>query len=81
MWVPAARSVMSWLPLAAVLLSPVPLTVTAVALALDHVIVVAPGARSVRGDALRVAPTAPTAATTIVAVRVTGPPFPCATRV
>ena len=78
---PAARPVIVWLPLAAVLVSPGPLTKTEVASVLDHVRVVEPGAMLAVGEALIVALTEPTAATVIAAVRVTGPPFPCAVRV
>ena len=49
---PAARPFTVWLPLAAELLTPLPLTDTADALALDHVIVVEPGAVAFVGLAL-----------------------------
>ena len=49
---PVESPVMVWLPLAAVLLRPGPLTDTAVAFAHDHVIVEVPGAAHVPGLAL-----------------------------
>jgi hypothetical protein len=69
---------MNWLPLTAVLLSPLPVTATEVALALDHAIVVEPGATAVVGDALIDALTEAGFVTVTVALWVTGPPFPCA---
>jgi len=59
---------MVWLPLAAVLLRPLPVTTTEVALALDQEIVVEPGADAVVGDAVIVALTDAAAATLTVAV-------------
>ena len=57
---------MVWLPFAATLLSPLPLTATDVALALDHVSVVEPGAVAFVGLALIDAETADGAATLTV---------------
>ena len=62
MWLPAVRPEMVWVPFAAALLRPVPLTVTEVALALDHVIVVEPGADVDVGFALMAAETVASAA-------------------
>ena len=67
---PAARPVTVWRPLVAVLLSPVPLTVTAVASALDQVISVAPGAVAAAGAASIAADTTGGAATVTVWLRV-----------
>lgn len=61
--VPTARPPTPCEPLAAVLLRPGPLTITDDALVLDHVIVVAPGAVAVVGEALMEADTAAGAAT------------------
>ena len=49
---PAVKPLTVWLPLAAELLRPLPVTETDVALALDHVMVVAPGAIALVGFAL-----------------------------
>lgn len=65
-WVPTARPLTAWLPLATVLPRPGPLTVTAVALTLDHVIVLEPGAVALVGLALIVADTPAGAATLTV---------------
>lgn len=59
---------MFWLPLAAVLLSPLPVTATEVAFALVHEIVVEPGATADVGVALIEALTADAGATVTVAV-------------
>jgi len=69
---------MVWLPLAAVLLRPLPVTATDVAFALDQEIVVEPGADAVVGDAVIAALTDAAAVTVTVADCVTGPPFPWA---
>jgi hypothetical protein len=66
--VPAARPLTFWLPLAAVLLRPVPLTLTEVALVLDQVIVEEPGAVALVGLALMVALTETGVLTVKVAV-------------
>jgi hypothetical protein len=60
--------VIFWLPLAAVLLSPLPVTTTAVAFALVHEIVVDPGATTELGEALIEALTAEAGATVTVAL-------------
>jgi hypothetical protein len=65
-----------WEPLVAVLLTPLPETDTAVALALDQEIVLAPGAEVDVGDALIDALTEAAAVTVTVADCVTGPPLP-----
>ena len=49
---PAVKPLTVWLPLAAELLRPLPVTETDVALALDHVMVVVPGAIALVGFAL-----------------------------
>ncbi len=64
--VPTARPLTAWLPLATVLLRPGPLTVTAVALTLDHVIVLAAGGVALAGLALIDADTPAGAATLTV---------------
>jgi hypothetical protein len=64
--VPAGRPLTAWLPLVAALLRPFPLTTTEVALLLDQVIVVDPGADVVAGLALIEADTANGAATVTV---------------
>ena len=79
MWVPVARPVTFCVPLATALAMPGPLTKTEVALAVLHEIVVAPGAVAEVGLALIEPETVGTAALTVnVAVRVIGPPGPCA---
>jgi len=65
-------------PLVAVLLTPLPETDTAVALALDHEIVLEPGAEVEVGDALIDALTEAAAVIVTVADCVTGPPLPWA---
>ena len=60
---------------------PLPETVTEVAFALDHVMVVTPGAVVATGDAVIDAVTEAGAATVTVAVCVIGPPLPWAVRV
>ena len=78
---PAASPVIDWLPLAELLLSPLPETRTDVALVVDQEIVVAPGAVVDWGAAEIDAVTADADAdefTVNVAERVTGPPAPCA---
>ena len=70
---PAERPLTLWLPLAAVLLSPVPVTDTAVAFAHDHVIIAEPGDVQVVGLALIDAVTDAGALTVNVAVCVVGP--------
>jgi len=67
-----------WVPLVAVLLTPLPETDTAVALALDHEIVLEPGAEVEVGDALIDALTEAAAVIVTVADCVTGPPLPWA---
>ena len=82
MWLPAGRPVMFWLPAAELVASPGPLTETEVAFAVVQVIVVEPGAVVVVGLAAIEPETLGTAALTVnVAVRVIGPPGPCAVRV
>ena len=63
---PAARLLTAWLPLVAELLIPLQLTDAEVALALDHVIVVEPGAVALMGLALIDAATAAGALTVTV---------------
>ena len=65
-------------PLGAELLSPLPETAMEVALALDHEIVVVPGAVAAVGEAAIDAVTEAAAVTITVADCVTGPPLPCA---
>lgn len=65
---PAGRPVISWLPFGAVLLRPLPETVTEVAFALDHVTVVTPGAVAAMGDVVIDAVTDEGAPTITVAV-------------
>jgi len=69
---------MFWLPLGAVLFSPVPVTVADVAFELLHVMVQVPGAVHVVGLALMEAATDATVLTVNVAVCVVGPPDPWA---
>lgn len=69
---------MAWLPFGAVLFRPLPVIETEVALALDHVIVVEPGATTVVGVAAIEALTEAGFVTVTVALCVTGPPLPCA---
>jgi hypothetical protein len=67
-------------PLAALEFTPGPVTETELALAEVHESVADAGAVPVTGVRSSVAETAGTAAVTVkVAVRVTGPPLPCAT--
>ena len=81
-WVPAASQVKVWVPFSAALARPGPLTDTAVAFAVLHVSVVELGAVVVVGDALIAALTVgATGVTVTVAVRVSGPPGPCAVNV
>ena len=63
-----------WLPLAAVLLNPLPVTATEVAFVLDHVTVVDPGAVADSGETLIDALTNNASVTVTVALCVTGPP-------
>lgn len=63
-------------PLVALLLMPLPETEAEVALALDHEIVVEPGAVTEAGEAVIDAVTDAAAETDTVADRVTGPPLP-----
>ena len=70
-----------WLLLAAVLMRPLPLTLTDVALVLDQVMVDVPGAVALVGLALIVALTDASVLTVNVAVCVTGPPTPWAVMV
>ena len=63
----------TWLPLGAKLLRPLPLTTTEVAFALDHEIIVEPGALAPVGDAVIDALTDEAAATVNLAVWVAGP--------
>jgi hypothetical protein len=80
--VPAASPLTFWLPLAAVLLTPMPLTLTADALDVLQEIVEEPGALALFGVALIEPETcAPPAETVTVAIWVTGPPAPCAVSV
>jgi len=76
--VPAAKPDTDWLPLAEVVLRPLPLTDTEVAFALNHVIVAVPGAVAVVGFVLIEALTDTAEVTVNVAACVTGPPLPCA---
>jgi hypothetical protein len=73
-WVPAERPLTDWVPVEAVLLSPLPLTDTDVPFVLDQKIVDAPGAVALVGLALIDALTETTALTVNVAVWVIGPP-------
>ncbi len=82
MWLPAGRPVTFWVPAAAVVERLGPLTETEVAFAVVQVMVVEPGAVVVVGLAAIEPETFGTAALTVnVAVRVIGPPGPCAVRV
>ena len=63
---PAGRPFTAWLPLVTELLTPLPFTATEVALTLDHVIVVDPGAAMLVGLALIDAATAAGALTVTV---------------
>ena len=76
---PIGRPVIVCVPLGAELFSPLPATATEVAFALDHEIVVAPGAVADVGDAAIDALTDAATVTLTVAIWVTGPPLPCAT--
>ena len=73
---PTPSPLTAWLPLAAVLVTPGPLTETAVALPLDHVMVEEPGAVANVGDALIDALTTGAAVTVTLADWITGPPLP-----
>ena len=83
MYEPAARPLTAWLPLAAVLLTPLPETEADVAWLVLHVTVVAPGAAAVEGlTEIEPSTLAGAAVETVkVAVRVMGPPGPCAVSV
>ena len=79
---PAARPLTVWLPFATVLLTPVPVTDTDNALAVLHEIVVVPGAVALAGLApIEPVTLAAAGLTVTVAVRVIGPPLPCAVSV
>ena len=71
---PAGSPLTVWLPLAAELLRPLPVTATDAAFALDQVIVVDPGELALVGLALMDAVTVAGALTVNVAVCVAGPP-------
>ena len=81
MYVPAESPLTYWLPLAAVLLTPLPDTATDVALLVLQEIVVAPGVVALAGLAVMEPETLTAEETVKVAVCVKGPPGPCAVNV